>query len=239
MVITTESGIAAWWATTYRTLAADLGFSPVADHAAAVLLQELLDARDGTQLDARDLRLDAPAVVVGAADTLQDDLTARPPADRECIVAADGAIAGLHEAGLRPDLIVSDLDGDLERLVTLNSEGTPVALHAHGDNVDQMRTWVPRLPGPILGTRQTPGPVPSRILTPGGLGDGDRAVFLASRLGASRIRLVGFDLHGAPGRLSHHTNLEQKRRKMAWSARILDDAHRLGLPLEESAGRGL
>lgn len=239
MVVTQELAVAAWWARTYQQICTDLEFDFDDDHAAALELHNLLEARHGRQLSEHTFRLNRPVVVAGAADTLEDELAARPPSANEVLVAADGAVTGIQAAGFAPHVVVSDLDGDLPRLMELSRAGVPVAVHAHGDNIDRLREWVPQLPGPLLGTRQTPGPAPSDIITPGGLGDGDRAVFLAARLGAPRIRLVGFDLHGAPGKLSHHTNLERKRRKMEWSARILADAHRLGLPLEERDGRGI
>lgn len=239
LVVPEEVGIAVWWARTYDQICKDLGFSPKEDHEAALLLSDLLGARKRHPLQIRDMRIDGPAVVAGAADTLQDELAKRGPRPAELVIAADGAVAGLLEVGVHPHLIVSDLDGDLETLDRLNTAGIAVAVHAHGDNQDRLHTWVPRLQGPLLGTRQTPGPAPSDIVSPGGLGDGDRAVFLAARLGATRIRLVGFDLHGEPGRLSPGRDPERKRAKMEWSARILSDAHRLGLPLEETEGKGV
>ncbi|MBW3583984.1 MAG: DUF115 domain-containing protein [Euryarchaeota archaeon] len=187
----------------------------------------------------RDLRIQGSVVVVGAADTLHEDLSERPVRPRERVIVADGALTGLLEHDITPHLVVSDLDGDMHRLMALNLDRVPVAVHAHGDNMGRLRQWVPELPGILMGTRQNPGPAPSDILNPGGFGDGDRAVFLAARLGADRIRLVGFDLHGEPGRLSHHTDPVRKKKKMAWSARILADAHRLGIPLEEREGRGV
>lgn len=239
MVVPQEVALAAWWARTYHHICADLGFSPSEDHDAALLLADLLAQRSRPAMQIRDMHIDGPAVVAGAADTLPRELAARGPRSGEAVVAADGAVRGLVDAGIRPHLIVSDLDGDMALLEEMNEAGVPVAIHAHGDNVDRLHEWVPRLIGPVIGTRQTPGPAPSQILSPGGLGDGDRAVFLAARMGATRIRLVGFDLHGEPGRLSPGRDPVSKRAKMEWSARILTDAHRLGLPLEETEGKGV
>lgn len=239
MVVTQELAVAAWWARTYAQICHDLGFDPDQDHKAALLLSDLLQDRPAAQLNEHTLRLDTPVVVAGAADSLDTDLRANPPREGEVLVAADGAVTGLFDAGLTPDVVVSDLDGDLPRLVQLSKDRVPIAVHAHGDNIERLKEWVPQLAGPVMGTRQTPGPAPSDIVTPGGLGDGDRAVFLAARLGSPRIRLVGFDLHGEVGRLSRSTNPALKKRKMEWSARILSDAHRLGLPLEEREGKGI
>jgi uncharacterized Rossmann fold enzyme len=69
------------------------------------------------------------------------------------------------------------------------------------------------------------------IMLPGGFTDGDRAVFIATRLGATHIRLIGFDLEGPPGKGSPTADRARKRRKLAWARRNLDDARRLGAPL--------
>jgi 2-amino-4-hydroxy-6-hydroxymethyldihydropteridine diphosphokinase len=218
-----------WWRRTYPYLAADLGFDPHEDEAAAHRLASLLEENENTVLAPHRIPFPERVVVAGAADRLQTDLEAHPVTDDEALIVADGALptALAHH---KPDLIVSDLDGDPEQVARLNQQGVLVAVHAHGDNIPRLETWIPHLKGPLLATRQTPGKEPALVICPGGFADGDRAVLLAARLGAKEIRLVGFDLHGEPGRISP-TQVEQKRRKMRWSARILDEARELGVPI--------
>ncbi len=229
--------IEAWWRQTYPRLAEDLGFDMDEDHAAAVRLAELLDANDLQPVPLEQLKITGGAVVAGAADNLADDLSARPPVETEALLVADGALPGALAETKPPHLIVTDLDGAPDQVARLNQNGVPVAVHAHGDNLDALERWVPRLTGPLLATRQTPGTHPETVLCPGGFADGDRAVLLAGRLGARNIRLVGFDLHGPPGKASP-TEPMRKRRKMKWSARILDEARGFGLPLESDDQAG-
>lgn len=223
--------IDAWWEHTYPLLAADLGFDTTQDHEAALKLAHLIEVNDLQTMPLAQFAIPGDAVVAGAADRLGDDLHARPPNADEALIVADGALSGPLKETKNAHLIVTDLDADPAQVVRLNQAGVPVAVHAHGDNQDALEQWVPQLTGPLVATRQTPGPEPARVLCPGGFADGDRAVLLAARLGARTIRLVGFDLHGPPGKASP-TQPAQKRRKMKWSARILDEALRLGVPLE-------
>jgi uncharacterized Rossmann fold enzyme len=87
---------------------------------------------------------------------------------------------------------VTDLDGATEAFVEMNRAGTVIVVHAHGDNMALLRRWVPRFPGPLVGTTQA-RPF-GRIHNFGGFSDGDRAVFLAHALGAGEVLLAGFDL---------------------------------------------
>ncbi len=232
-----DAAIRPWWEQTYPRLARELGFDPAQDHAAAQRLDALFTKHHLEVMPLERLRIQDGAVVAGAADTLHEELEKHPPDDAEVLLVADGALTDTLLHAHTPHLVVTDLDGDPDQLNRLNATGVPLAVHAHGDNTDLLDHWMPRFTGPLIATRQTPGIKPERVICPGGFADGDRAVFLAARLGATRIRLVGFDLFGAPGKASP-THAEKKRRKMRWSARLLADARRLGLPLEEHAGKG-
>jgi len=96
--------------------------------------------------------------------------------------------------------------------VEMNRQGTVVVVHAHGDNIPLLRTWVPRFSGPLVGTTQAE-PF-GRIHNFGGFSDGDRAVFAAHALGAADVRLVGFDLDDP-------SVDPVKRGKLIWARRLL------------------
>jgi len=95
----------------------------------------------------------------------------------------------------------------------MNSEGTVIVVHAHGDNVPLLCHWVPQFRGPVVGTTQG-RPLP-HVHNFGGFTDGDRAVFAAQSLGAASIALLGFDLDD--------TRVDPiKRAKLAWARRLLE-----------------
>lgn len=105
------------------------------------------------------------------------------------LIAADSSAPVLLEHGIVPDLVVTDLDGFSPDVAP---RGIPLVVHAHGDNISRL----PAVSGldVCLGTAQT---APTGwVLNFGGFTDGDRAVFLASALGARDIVLCGMDLAG-------------------------------------------
>ena len=106
------------------------------------------------------------------------------------IVAADGATTALVEERIAPDIVATDLDGNLDDILLANFRGANVAIHAHGDNMDKIAKLTPFFTS-VLGTTQAQ-PV-GNLYNFGGFTDGDRAMFLAVALGAEEITLAGMD----------------------------------------------
>jgi hypothetical protein len=174
------------WEPYYLRILAHFSFDRARDEEAAVLLSSLL-TRDDLPLLEKTIR-GKPATVCGNGPNLIEELDRI----RGTVIAADGAANRLYARGIRPDAIVTDLDGATDAFLKMNNAGTVIVVHAHGDNMDLLRTWVPRFPGPLVGTTQS-RPFDG-IHNFGGFSDGDRAVFLADALGASEVVLAGFDL---------------------------------------------
>lgn len=183
------------WEPIYEEILEVFGFSREEDEGAAHLLQNLLLGRE-EDLSAEDLDSiirGREVLVCGNAPSLSRELeNVLEELDVEVIavIAADGATTALLDAGVLPDLIVTDLDGFLPDIIAANERGSAVVVHAHGDNANALKEYVPRLKR-VFGTTQS-GPIEG-IYNFGGFSDGDRSVFLARNLGASRIRIIGFD----------------------------------------------
>jgi uncharacterized Rossmann fold enzyme len=194
------------WEPYYLRILADLGFDRAKDEEAARLLSTLL-RRDA--LPALTKQIQGKVVTVcGNGPNLAGELDRI----RGTVIAADGAANRLHEAGIRPAAIVTDLDGATEAFIGMNRAGTVMVVHAHGDNMDLLRFWVPLFHGPLVGTTQAK-PF-DRIHNFGGFSDGDRAVFLALALDAAEVSLAGFLLDD-PG-----VN-PVKRKKLHWARTLL------------------
>jgi uncharacterized Rossmann fold enzyme len=131
------------------------------------------------------------------------------------IIAADGASLRLYAEGVTPDIIVTDLDGICdakETIFSMNQNDTILVIHAHGDNIERIQSFVPLCPGSIVCTTQSQ-PF-SHVHNFGGFSDGDRAVFFAHALGAKEVTLCGFDLDDE--------EVEPvKRKKLIWARRLL------------------
>jgi len=174
------------WEPYYLRILAHFSFDRARDEEAAVLLSSLLTRDDLPLLEER-IR-GRPATVCGNGPNLTEELDRI----RGTVIAADGAANRLYARGIRPAAIVTDLDGATDGFIEMNRAGTVIVVHAHGDNRDLLSRWVPRFPGPLVGTTQS-RPF-NGIHNFGGFSDGDRAVFLADALGASEVVIAGFDL---------------------------------------------
>ena len=136
------------------------------------------------------------------------------------IIAADGAAAVLSENGIRPDIIVTDLDGrceeDVAEEVILSKTAdcgvsTILLIHAHGNNRPALEKYVPQA-GKFVATCQC-RPA-GRALNFGGFSDGDRCLFLAEEFDAAKIVLFGFD--------TKDMNVTPvKRKKLEWAERLI------------------
>ena len=120
--------------------------------------------------------------------------------DNYFILAADGATTALLEINVIPDAIVSDLDGRIEDILFANKKGSVVLIHAHGDNIDKLKKYVPLFSDLIIGTTQVEPK--KKVLNFYGFTDGDRAVFFAYYLGAKKIFLIGMDFENIVSKYS-------------------------------------
>lgn len=106
------------------------------------------------------------------------------------LVAADGATTALIEEKISPDVVCTDLDGNIDDILLANLRGANIAIHAHGDNIDKVAS-LSSFFNNVIGTTQAQ-PM-GNLYNFGGFTDGDRALFLAVALGASEITLAGMD----------------------------------------------
>ncbi len=104
------------------------------------------------------------------------------------IIVADSAIDRVQNT---PHLIVTDLDGNLHKILDYFHSGSILCIHAHGDNINQMASFMPMVGSSFIGTSQVPEE--KYLMNIEGFTDGDRAVIMADRLGAKTIRLDGFN----------------------------------------------
>jgi uncharacterized Rossmann fold enzyme len=197
------------WESAYEAILADFGYGRGADERARDLLGDLLEPPVGVApaLDG------ATVAVAGGADCLTetDDLALAREAD--VVFAASNAAERLRAHGVPVDCMVTDLDKSPATARDLTAEGTPVAVHAHGDNLEQLHTVVPELrPGAVIPTTQArPAGV---VRNYGGFTDGDRAAFLAEAMGADRLCFPGWAFDDP-------TVGAEKKRKLDWAERLL------------------
>jgi len=207
------------WEPVYQEILDDFGFTRHRDEEGAVLLSRLLcscSVQEDVLNELSEILRDESVVVCGNAPSLAKELadltsvSCKGP-EKYVFIAADGATTTLLSAGIIPEVIVTDLDGNVEDILKANRSGSLVVVHAHGDNLDALERYVPRF-GRALGTCQCRPP--EGLFNFGGFTDGDRCVFLARHFGAGCIRLVGFDF-------SDKSVTPRKSKKLAWARRLI------------------
>lgn len=200
------------WAPYYKAILEDFGWTPEGDEEAARIMAPLLPDPAPVLRRLRKLIKGRDVLVCGKAPRLKQDLKGIDRS-RYTVIAADGATSTLLEAGIVPDVIVSDLDGSHPDLLKANGKGAIVLAHAHADNIPAVRELVPKLKDVIGTTQARPF---DHVYNFGGFSDGDRCVFLAKELGAASITIIGFDLSD--------TNVTPKKlKKLKWARRLLGD----------------
>ncbi|RLG70719.1 MAG: 6-hydroxymethyl-7,8-dihydropterin pyrophosphokinase, partial [Methanobacteriota archaeon] len=192
------------WKPKYNKICLEMGYSQTRDRAAAQLLAMLLQARGEWFPESGLAKIVRGRVVVvaGGSASLEEEVWMVKDllASGGVCLAADGATGFLLDNGVHPELVVTDLDGPVDRLFEANSLGSVILVHAHGDNVGLLLEHVQSFPVArfVVGSAQS-GALPPWVVCYGGFTDGDRAVFLAAHLGAKKIFLAGMDFSGLTG----------------------------------------
>ncbi|MGM0770157.1 MAG: 6-hydroxymethylpterin diphosphokinase MptE-like protein [Halobacteriota archaeon] len=199
------------WEPIYEKILEDFGFSREDDENSAILLSHLLIGHNTIRTSTLEEMISEKDVLVcGNAPKLEIDLR-EVNIDDYMIIAADGATAHLIDNGIVPHIIVTDLDGDVEKEIEANQQGSIMVVHAHGDNTDKLLKYVPQMKN-IIGTTQA-APF-ANIHNFGGFTDGDRCVFLSYEFYAKSITLVGFDFND-------RNVTPMKEKKLMWAKKLL------------------
>ena len=193
------------WEPIYREIIDDFGFSEKDDIASAELLSKI---RGSDGLEPLKEIEDKEVEVVGPFVEKTDD---------NYIIAAGSSITELDSIGDKPDLMVTDLDGDIGLQLDYNLSGVPIVIHAHGDNVQTIKKWAPKFKGHVISSCQC-RPV-KEVYNFGGFTDGDRAVFIADHFGAEKIFLNGWNFDEPS---SKDVDKDIKMKKLQWAKRLVN-----------------
>jgi uncharacterized Rossmann fold enzyme len=214
------------WKPIFKKLSNDLDLSFDKDFDAAKILEDILrNKKLISPKKLEELISNQVVFVFGTGPSLEDSISKfRDVFTNKIKIAADGATSALLENGILPDIIVTDLDGEISYQINANSKGSIAIIHAHGDNIDNIEKFVPKFKGDIIGTIQTNPSNYKNIYNFGGFTDGDRAVFLADHFNAKKIKLIGFDFDGTIGKYSFSKNKDKKLKlqKLQWCKLLID-----------------
>jgi uncharacterized Rossmann fold enzyme len=203
------------WEPIYKRILEDFGFDRRGDEKAALFLSNMLTEKNSVSLSELKNIISGKAVLIcGNAPGLRSDLS-EIDFSAFTVIAADGAAAVLMDAGIVPDVICTDLDGnlesDIEKEILACENGSIVLIHAHGDNIDKLERYVPRFKRFIATTQARPF---EKVYNFGGFSDGDRCFFVAREFGAKKIKLAGFDFE------DRDVN-PIKKKKLKWAKKLM------------------
>ncbi|MDO9537555.1 MAG: DUF115 domain-containing protein [Thermoplasmata archaeon] len=213
------------WNHWYQQIIANLGLDQAKDMEAAKLLRTLEAHRRGDIRDLDRLIRGKEVIVFGPAPFSDMDF------GDAVKISAGSTTDQLVDMDIWPEIIVTDLDGDVPAQVLANQKGAIAVIHAHGDNIDAIQEWVPRFSPPVIGTTQAE-PFED-IYNFGGFTDGDRSVFMAIHFGATKIILKGFDWDNPTGKPI--VNMELKKKKLGYARQLVNYAAKTyGVPIVQS-----
>jgi len=185
------------WESKYREILKDFGYSRKKDIQSCKLLDSLLPKKIRIA-ESKDLIEKKPVFVVGAGPSLPSCISILKKYKKITKIVADGATKAIIENNLKPDIVITDLDGDIKSLKKAGGTNTIMIVHAHGDNAEKIHL-VKDFKN-CIGTTQTK-PV-GKVHNFGGFTDGDRCVFLANHFKAKKIILLGMDFGTTIGKYS-------------------------------------
>lgn len=203
------------WLEYYGRICSDLQIDPLKDYESSLLLSGIFGK--SSSLSLLDPYKNKSAYVIGNGPELEKSLHDLKK-DRITIVADSALPVFMEKLGV-PDIVVTDLDGDIESLTEAHEMGCLVVLHSHGDNMGLIREYAPMFTGNSLGTTQSE-PL-YNVFNFGGFTDGDRGAFLGDFLKSPTITLVAFDFDNATRK--EGSDIARKKKKLKWARILLED----------------
>ena len=201
------------WEQKYREILREFNFDRKDDTFAAQILNLLVRTRFPLNRIEREIK-NKVVFVIGAGPSLSSSIPSIKKFKKATKIVADGATRALIENGIRPNIVVTDLDGNLEYLKKASKMNAIMAVHSHGDNIGVLP--IASLFRNCIGT--TEGKPFGKIKNFGGFTDGDRCVFLARYFGAKKIILFGMDFgdkigaYSKEGRYNRAVKLQKLRK---------------------------
>ena len=196
------------WEKKYAEILKEFNFSRDNDTKSARILNSILKTKFPITKLEKKIK-NQTVFVVGAGSSLISSIPILKKYRNITKIVADGATRALIENRIKPDVVITDLDGELEFLRKASKSGAIMIVHSHGDNIEKLhlasefRTCIGTTEGRPFG----------KIHNFGGFTDGDRCVFLAKYFMARKIVLLGMDFGSKIGRYSK-IKVQDRRTKL-------------------------
>ena len=207
------------WEGRYKEILKEFNYSRKKDFEAAKFLNSIL--KNSFPIKKLEQKIKGKTVfVIGAGPSLDSSICSIKKFSNITKIVADGATKPLLKNRIIPDVVVTDLDGNVEFLKKASDMDSIMVVHAHGDNIQKLPMTL--IFKNCLGT--TEGKPFDKIRNFGGFTDGDRCVFLANHFGAKKIILFGMDFGNKVGRYSKEGKYDRntKLKKLRKAKKLLE-----------------
>ncbi|MFQ6025305.1 MAG: 6-hydroxymethylpterin diphosphokinase MptE-like protein [Nitrosopumilaceae archaeon] len=196
------------WEQKYSEILREFGYSREEDKESAIILNSIL--KDKFPLKKlREKIVNLTVFVIGSGPSLSSSIHVLKKYKNVTKIVADGTTRTLMENRIKPDIVVTDLDGDAKFLTKASKANAIMVVHSHGDN--QTRLYLTAEFKYCVGT--TEGKPFGKICNFGGFTDGDRCLFLARHFKAKKIILFGMDFGTKIGKHSR-TRISDRKTKV-------------------------
>jgi len=196
------------WNAKYLEILKEFGYDQKQDFESAWLLNSILK-KQVTLSKLKKIISGKTVFVIGAGPSLLSSIPTLKKFKKIPKIVADNVTQKLIENRIKPNIVITDLDGDEKFLRKIGKTKTIIITHAHSDNIAKLH--LAENFTNCLGTTQTKSF--GKMHNFGGFTDGDRCVFLAKHFRAKNIVLFGMDFGKTIGRYSK-TKVRDRRIKI-------------------------
>lgn len=211
------------WEPIYRKILEEFKYDRASDESSARMLKAIMMNSD--LISDEEVLMQRKATVFGCSDDLEKDVSTVLP--QGTLIASGSSLSRLKEMDIVPDIVVTDLDGEIIPQIEASKAGVVTFIHAHGDNSELIQRYASKFLGPVILTTQSR---PDDILSNyGGFTDGDRAVCIARHFGAKDILLSGFDFNKPSNKDGSDPKI--KTMKLLWAKMIIFDHNEPGISI--------
>jgi uncharacterized Rossmann fold enzyme len=132
------------WFPFYQQIRNEFGYSTEKDQKAAEMLSQMIK-RKALQVSKLQKKIEGKQVlVIGAGPSLDKNIEFIKKNKTYTKIASNGVVEILLNKKIKPDIVVSDLDGNPKYLRMAEKMGAIMVIHAHGDNMENLEKHVPK-----------------------------------------------------------------------------------------------
>jgi len=196
-----------WWWPLQEEINTEFGFSRSREEVSSRLISRLYQPKGNLSKIITNNKVTIVGAGISEEETINGGIK----------IAADGAVSACLERNIIPDIIVTDLDGNLPEMVWANKEGSKIVVHAHGDNLSRLFEFSNEIQAISLTTTYPH----SGTNCWGGFTDGDRSLMMSLGLGAKSVNLIGFNFNKIGPYSGDYS--PRKIQKLSWAHKIVNE----------------